>query len=83
MLKHVLLSTCTVFFAAIFTHAYTQSIYKKVADGIIVKLLQKSTQSTLLLQLKVTSDKIIRITATPENSFSTAKTKALTTNPIL
>jgi len=83
MLKRVLLSTCTVFFAAIFTHAYAQSTYKKVAEGIIVKLLRKSTQGTLLLQLKVISYKIIRITATPENSFSTANTKALTTNPIL
>ena len=83
MLKRVLLSTCTVFFAAIFTHAYAQSTYKKVAEGIIVKLLRKSTQGTLLLQLKVISYKIIRIAATPENSFSTANTKALTTNPIL
>jgi len=75
MLKRVLLSTCTVFFAAIFTHAYAQSTYKKVAEGIIVKLLRKSTQDTPLLQLKVTSDQIIRITATPENSFLSLKLK--------
>jgi hypothetical protein len=83
MLKRVLLSTCTVFFAAIFTHAYAQSTYKKMAEEIIVNLPWKSTRGTLLLQLKMTSDKTIRVTATPENSFSAAKTKALTTNPIL
>jgi len=73
MLKRVLLSTCTVFFAAILTYTYTQSTHKKAAEGIIVNLLWKSKQATPLLQLKVTSDKIIRITATPENSFSTVK----------
>ena len=83
MLKRVLLSTCTIFFAAIFTHTYTQSTHKKVADGIIVKLPRKPTQDSSLLQLNVISDKIIRITATPKNSFSTANTKALTINPIL
>ena len=83
MLKRVLLSTCTIFLAAIFTHAYTQSTHKKVAEGIIVKLPRKSRQDSSLLQLKVISDQIIRVTATPENSFSTANTKALTINPIL
>ncbi|SDP49702.1 hypothetical protein SAMN05428975_1469 [Mucilaginibacter sp. OK268] len=71
------------FFLPLFLLMRMHKTYKKVAEGIIVNLQWKSTQDTPLLQVKVTSDKIIRITATPENSFFTAKTKALTTNPIL
>jgi alpha-D-xyloside xylohydrolase len=54
-------------------HASAQNAYKKVADGIIVNLPQKSTNDTRLLQLQVISDKIIHVTATPENTFSSVK----------
>jgi len=69
MLKRVLLCVCTIFSAALFTHAAAQDIYKKVTDGIIVSLPQKSAQDSRLLRLQVISDKIIHVTATPESSF--------------
>ncbi|NOW93355.1 alpha-glucosidase domain-containing protein [Mucilaginibacter sp. SG564] len=69
MLKRVLLYVCTIFSAALFTHAAAQGIYKKVTDGIIVSLPQKSAQDSRLLRLQVISDKIIHVTATPESSF--------------
>ncbi|WPU94866.1 glycoside hydrolase family 31 protein [Mucilaginibacter sabulilitoris] len=69
MVKHVLWSTCTIFFAALCLHAVAQDTYKKVPDGIVVNLSQKSTQDARLLRLQVVSDNIIHVTATPENSF--------------
>jgi alpha-D-xyloside xylohydrolase len=73
MLKRVLLCTCTYFSTALFTPAVAQDVYKKVTDGIIVKLPQKSMQDASLLRLQIISDKIIHVTATPESSFSTSK----------
>jgi alpha-D-xyloside xylohydrolase len=74
MPKRVLLSACTFFLAFIFTHVlYAQDVYKKVTDGLIVNLPETLTQNARLLRLQVVSDKIIRVTATPENAFSIAK----------
>jgi alpha-D-xyloside xylohydrolase len=73
MPKRVLLSACTFFLAFIFTHVYAQNVYKKVNDGLIINLPETLTQNARLLRLQVISDKIIRVTATPENAFSIAK----------
>jgi alpha-D-xyloside xylohydrolase len=73
MLKRVLISTCVLFLAAIFTHTYGQSVYTKTADGVIVNLPKRTSRSIHLLQLQVISDRIIHVKATPDNAFSTAK----------
>lgn len=73
MLNRVLICTCIVFSAAFFTYASAQSTYKKVADGIIVNLPQRSEHDARLLQLQVLSDKIIHVIATPESEFSSVK----------
>ena len=41
----------------------------KNKDGVTVKLEQTSPQSTQLVRLSVVGDKIIRVSATPDNSF--------------
>src|ERR1700748_1073292 len=73
MLKRVLISVCIVFSVALFTHTYGQNIYTKTANGVIIKLPEKTDHSTRLLQLQVISDNIIHVKATPDNTFSTAK----------
>src|ERR1700761_2288075 len=73
MLKRVLISACMIFSAALFTHAYGQNVYTKTADGIIVNLPKKADHSTRMLQLQVISNNIIHVKATPDNTFSTAK----------
>lgn len=70
MLKGVLLSAGALFFAVAFNHATAQAIYKKTANGIIVKLPGDLSSGVRLLRLEVISDKIIHVTATPGNDFT-------------
>ncbi len=49
----------------------TKNTYEKLVDGVVVHL--KSTDKTSHLRLQVMGDKIIHVTATVADSFSTAK----------
>src|SRR5688572_24496172 len=47
--------------------------YEKNNDGIIVRLDNTGGKQARLLKLEVIADKIIHVTATPSDSFSTEK----------
>jgi alpha-D-xyloside xylohydrolase len=55
------------------TFACSQSKYEKTNEGVIVQLKKQDSQQAKLVRINVISDKIIRITASPVDSFSSAK----------
>ncbi|WP_321436713.1 TIM-barrel domain-containing protein [uncultured Bacteroides sp.] len=44
--------------------------YEKTADGIIVNLKQRQNTDVKMVRLQVMNDKVIHVSATPENKFS-------------
>ena len=51
----------------------TQQGYEKTSDGVIFSLSQSDKNEVKKLRLQVVNDKIIHVSATPENRFSTEK----------
>ena len=47
--------------------------YEKTSDGVILSLKQNNKNEVKKLRLQVVNDKIIHVSATPENRFSTEK----------
>lgn len=49
----------------------SQPDYKKLDNGVIVSLTQQNKNEASLVKLEVVSDEIIRVSSTPEKTFST------------
>ena len=47
--------------------------YKQLPDGIVVNVQQNEPTDVRMVRLQVKGDKLIRVSATPENNFSIAK----------
>lgn len=53
--------------------ACSNATFKHISDGIVVKIQPHSPINPRLIRLQVVNAKIIRVSATPENNFSNAK----------
>jgi alpha-D-xyloside xylohydrolase len=73
MSKSVGIAASIILLNFLITRSYGQGNYKKLADGIVISLPQKSGEDAKLLRLEVISDKIIHVEATPDNEFSGVK----------
>ena len=58
-----------IFCPLLFGHLNAQT-FKKTANGVVVYLNNPGASGTKAIRLTVVSDKIIRVTATPEAAFS-------------
>ena len=61
-----------IFCPLLFGHLNAQT-FKKTANGVVVYLSNPGASGAKAIRLTVVSDKIIRVTATPEAAFSEAK----------
>lgn len=71
-MRKVLPANCIILLFALFTSCGKQTPVQQLEDGIIVKLDEQTTQ-VKQIKLQVISDKIIRVTASPCDTFSRAK----------
>ncbi|WP_197092673.1 TIM-barrel domain-containing protein [Labilibaculum euxinus] len=64
----------TIFFAGLgmlgVLASCSQLKYEKLENGVVVSLNKKENTEAALVKLEVVSDEIIRVSSTPENSFS-------------
>jgi alpha-D-xyloside xylohydrolase len=66
-------NTHLCFLAGLLFASCAQAQYEKTPDGVIVMLNQKQSTDVRLVRLEVVNDKVIHVSATPDNAFSTTK----------
>jgi alpha-D-xyloside xylohydrolase len=78
MLKRILLSTGLVCLLLVHTNAQTK--FKKLTNGVIVYTGKTSSAAARAIKLEVVANKIIHVTATPKNEFSTSPSLMVVAN---
>ncbi|WP_321332265.1 TIM-barrel domain-containing protein [uncultured Bacteroides sp.] len=66
-------NTCFCLLAGLMFASCARAGYEKTQNGVIVRLSQKQPTDVRMVRLEVISDKVIHVSATPVDSFSTEK----------
>src|SRR5690348_8655603 len=71
-MKRLLLAN-TVLLIFLLASCAEKASYERQADGIVVRFANPESGQAKLLRLQVVSDDIVRVTASPRDTFSTEK----------